>query len=86
MYGTVTVDGYQYWITSLQLRGGHFVIQASRHGPVRACTGEPATVFGQDGIGICQSWLTTLTPQEAASGHITIEFRIRIDHMEIAPY
>jgi hypothetical protein len=82
MYGTVVVDGYKYWITTLRLRGNHIVFQASRHGPVRPITDEPAAVFGEDGLGICQSWLTTLTPAEAASDYITIEFRIRIDHME----
>jgi len=82
-YGTVIVDGYRYWITTLRLRGSYIHIEASRKGPVRPCTDAPAAVFGEDGLGVCQSWLTTLTEYEAAADYITIEFRIRIDHMEV---
>jgi len=82
MIGTVVVDGYTYQITHIILRESYLVIQAWHHGPVRPCTGEPAAVFGEDGIGICQSWLTTITPREAACDNVGIELRIKMVHME----
>jgi len=85
MIGTVVVDGYTYQITQLTLRDSHLVIMAWHHGPVRPCTSEPATVFGKDGTGICQSWLTTITPSEAACDNVGIQLKIKIIYMETEP-
>lgn len=82
IYGTVVVDGYTYQIRQLALRDRHLVIRAWRDGPVRPCNRAPATVYGEDGTGICQSWETTITAAEAASDHIGIELKILITHME----
>lgn len=66
MKGTVVIAGYVLAVTSVRLLNGQFEILAGRKGPVPALTGEPATVFGEDGRGILQGG--TFTVREIGAG------------------
>lgn len=88
--GTVVIDGHTYGITGLRLHAGQLKISAVPRGPVRPCQNVPATVFGDDGTGICQSWNVTITPAEAAmSGSprstLTVVLPIQIAVLETDP-
>ena len=85
MKGTAVINGLTWDITDIRLDNGMFHIHAYHDGPVRPFTDQPATIYGQDGQGICQSWKTTLTPREAAADYITITLPIQINILEIVP-
>jgi hypothetical protein len=78
--GTVVIAGRVFPITQLQLRNGGLTIVASHPGPVPGCEGEPATVFGEDGQGICQSWRVTIP---ASACDVTIYLPLRITEIEV---
>lgn len=83
MRGHAVINGLHWTIRDIRLVNGQFHIHATRNGPVQPFTNMPATIFGEDGQGICQSWETTLTPTEAAANHITIILPIQINTMEL---
>lgn len=58
--GTVVIAGRTYQVTGLRLAGGMFQVTAHGQGPAPAVTGEPATIFGEDGLGVCQAWAVDL--------------------------
>ena len=51
--GTIVVGGVAVPVTSITLAGGQIAVNARLQGPAPAATG-PVTIFGEDGIGICQ--------------------------------
>jgi hypothetical protein len=77
------VDGRGYAITRIELRGGLLLITAYGmtiiHSPARPDV--PATVYGQDGQGICQGWKTPM-PELFPGQHVTIILPIRIASLE----
>ena len=81
--GTVVIDGCTYQITRMELRHGLLLITADgtarthRH----ALPDTPATVFGQDGQGICQGWKTPM-PALHPGMHVTVILPIRIATLE----
>jgi hypothetical protein len=81
--GSVVIDGYDYPITRLRLRDGKLLITAVHHGPVPPCAGKPATVFGEDGTGICQSWVVDLPA--GITGTVTVELPLQIVTAEVVP-
>ena len=80
--GTVVIAGRTYPVTGLRLHNGQLQITAHGPGPVKAVTGQPATVFGDDGIGVCQSWNCDI-PQLGADECVTIILPIQIARLEI---
>lgn len=81
--GTVVVDGRSYEVASMELRGGLLLITAHGVATVHAAASPdtPATVFGQDGQGICQGWKTPM-PELFPGMYVTIVLPIRIASLE----
>jgi hypothetical protein len=52
-YGRLVIGGLALPITRIELRMGRVRLTGTRYGPF-AMTGGPVTVFGGDGIGVCQ--------------------------------
>lgn len=84
--GTVVVDGRGYAITRIELRGGLMLITAYGFATTArdARPDAPATVFGQDGQGICQGWKTPM-PELHPGLHVTVILPIRIASLEDEP-
>jgi hypothetical protein len=82
--GTVVIAGRTYQVTGLRLHGGKIRITAHGLGPAPAVTGQPATIFGDDGIGVCQSWDCNL-PGLAEDECVHIDLPIQIAHLEVVP-
>ncbi len=82
-WGTVVVDGRSYGIRGIELRGGLLLITATGISDTHrdACPDTPATVFGQDGQGICQGWKTPM-PELFPDMYVTIILPIRIASLE----
>lgn len=81
--GTVVIEGYTYQITSIRFYGGKMIIRAFHDGPVPPCEGVPATVFGEDGQGICQAWNMTITKEELRGANcVTVWLPILIASLE----
>lgn len=83
MIGTVVVNDRTFQIERLMLRDGKLIIQAScidsrAHGVV---SGVPATVFGEDGRGVCQGWNFEI-PATERHAHVSIELPIQITVLE----
>ena len=83
--GTVVIAGRTYRITQLQLRNGGLTIVASHPGAVPGCEGEPATIFGEDGQGVCQSWSVTIPASAASANDVTVYLPLRITEIEVEP-
>ena len=79
--GTVVVAGREYEITGLRLRDGKLEITAHGRGPSPAVSDAPATVFGEDGLGICQAWRMTI-PELTRRNDVTIHLPIQITHID----
>lgn len=79
--GTVVVAGRTYQVTGLQLRNGELQITAHGWGPSPEVRDAPATVFGEDGQGVCQSWHISI-PGLARNQDVTLTLPIRITHMD----
>ena len=82
MIGTVVIAGRTYQITGLRLICGQLHITAHARGPAPRITGQPATVFGEDGKGVCQSWDITI-PELGRRDDVTVVLPIQITHLEI---
>ena len=53
--GHAVIDGLRMPITGMSLQNGMIVFWASMQGPMAASGGiRPVTIFGEDGLGICQ--------------------------------
>ena len=79
--GTVVVAGRTYQITELRLRDGKFQVTAFGRGPSPAVSDEPATVFGEDGQGVCQSWHVSI-PELGRHENVHIVLPIQITHVD----
>jgi hypothetical protein len=79
--GTVVIAGRTYQITGLRLRDGKLQITAYGGGPSPAVSDEPAAVFGEDGLGVCQSWHVTI-PELGSHENVHIILPIQITHMD----
>lgn len=66
MKGTIVIAGHSLLVTSVRLLNGRFEILAELQGPFPAVTGQPATVFGEDGRGLLQGG--TFTVREVRAG------------------
>lgn len=82
--GTVVIAGRTYQITGLKLHGGQLHIQAHGRGPAPAITGQPATVFGDDGQGVCQSWSCDM-PELCTCQDVYITLPLQITYLEVIP-
>lgn len=77
MTGYVVADGRRFPITEIRLAGGTMALTCTVRGPVPSYSGTgPVTVFGEDGIGVCQgdcalSWCEVL-PHETLTLHISM--------------
>lgn len=52
--GHIVCEGITVPIKKVEIWGGEIRITASRWGPVPAAKGGPVTIFGSDGLGLCQ--------------------------------
>jgi hypothetical protein len=80
--GTVVIAGRAYHITGIRLHGGQLRITAHGRGPAPAASGQPATVFGDDGQGICQSWACDI-PAVSRHQDVQITLPLQFTHLEI---
>lgn len=80
MLGTLVMDGRTYRIARIELIGGQLVFTATGWGPARAVQNALLTVFGSDGVGVCQGWLVAM-PEVKVGELITIIAPIRIMEM-----
>ncbi len=78
--GTVVIAGRTYQVTGLRLTGGTFQVTAHGQGPAPAVTGEPVTIFGEDGLGVCQSWAIDI-PALGRHQDATITLPVQITHI-----
>ena len=82
MMGTVVIAGRTYRVTRLRLHGGQLHIEAYARGPAPAITDQPATIFGDDGQGVCQSWNLSIPPLRARDD-VTVILPLQFTHLEI---
>ncbi len=80
-YGTVVIAGQVYEIAGLRLRDGLLLITARGYGPSPEVRDAPATVFGEDGRGVCQAWHIRI-PRLGRHQDVTIELPIHITEVE----
>lgn len=78
--GTVVIAGRTYPITGLRLLDGKLQVTAHGWGPAPAVTGEPATIFGEDGLGVCQSWAIDM-PRLSSHQDAWLILPIQITHI-----
>jgi hypothetical protein len=81
--GTVVVNGYVFAIVTLELREAKLFISARHDGPMPPCQDAPATVFGADGLGFCQSWNITIPPGAEFAHDVWVQLPIQITQIEV---
>ena len=79
--GTVVIVGRTYQITGLRLLDGQLQVTAQGWGPSPAVTGEPVTIFGEDGLGVCQAWNIDI-PALGSHQDATVILPIQITHID----
>lgn len=80
--GTVVIAGRTYQVTALRLHAGQLHIAAYARGPAPAITDQPATVFGDDGQGVCQSWHVTIR-ELGRHDDVHVILPMQITHLEV---
>ena len=80
--GTVVVAGRSYEVLRLRLICGQLHVVAYGRGPSPAVRDEPATVFGEDGRGVCQSWHVSI-PSLGPHDDVTIVLPVQFTHLEV---
>lgn len=86
MIGTVVVAGCTYHIRDLHLRNGMLIIVAGGPLPDHPVMHEPATVFGEDGVGFAQAWpidIPSKTQVPSGQNWVTIELPLQILTLEM---
>jgi hypothetical protein len=82
-YGHLVVGGLSLPIVGFELSGGRIWIVAARHGPF-ALKGGPVTVFGADGIGVCQG--ADVEAMIVGEGHcLNLRVELRIGAVDEEP-
>lgn len=76
MSGYVVVNGRCFPVTEMRLAGGKMCLTCAVQGPVPTFEGGAVTVFGADGIGVCQgdslvTW-PDVRPEDTLVVHISM--------------
>ena len=79
--GYLVVGGVRASIVAMRFERGHLVVTGRCRPPARASTG-PVTIFGTDGVGVCQgSCELTLPPTSDPLAVYDVTYELRVDRL-----
>lgn len=68
------IEGTRLPVAEVSLRGGQVVFQCMLQGPVTAVDGGAVTIFGEDGLGICQGYCEEVRWKDVALGEVLMVY------------
>lgn len=79
--GYFLVGGFRLPVVAVRLEGGAIVFTAEADPPPRRVAG-PVTVFGADGVGVCQGTQEVVLEPIQRQLVVVLEYRLRVGRLE----